>query len=71
MRDKREKLFQDEIEPHILRVRERNRRRGLKNTLYDYNESRKSRYSHSGSMSLICLVKAGIPYPRACEMLKR
>lgn len=66
-----EKAFYKEIEPYIIRNKERNRKRGLKNTLYDYKESLKHKYQASGSMSLAVLVRAGITYSRAKEILDK
>lgn len=64
------RLFQNEIQPHLERVKERRKKRGLKNTLYDYREREKLHYK-TGSRTLIVLVKAGISYQRACEIIKR
>ncbi len=64
-----EKAFNNELEPHIIRNRERSHKRHLNNTLFDYKEQCKGRYSHSGSRSLIVLIKAGISYERAKEIL--
>ena len=66
-----EKNFYKEIEPHIIRNKERNRKRSLKNTLYDYRERDKNRYRMAGSLSIIVLVRAGIPYKDACKLLNR
>ena len=66
-----EKAFYKEIEPYIIRNKERNRKRGLKNTLYDYRESLKHKYQASASMSLAVLVRAGISYTRAKEILDK
>ena len=66
-----EKVFYKEIEPHIIRNKERNRRRSIKNTLYDYKERDKNRYRMAGSLSIIVLIKAGFTYDRACEILRR
>jgi len=66
-----EKVFYKEIEPHIIRNKERNRRRSIKNTLYDYKERDKNRYKMAGSLSIIVLIKAGIPYDRAKQLLNR
>lgn len=63
------KAFYKEIEQHLNRVRERRRKRGLKNTLFDYRERDKNRYRMSGSNSIIVLVRAGIPYKEACQIL--
>lgn len=67
--NRNEITFYKEIEPYIIRNKERNRKRGLKNTLYDYRESVKHKYQASGSMSLATLVRAGIAYQRAKEIL--
>lgn len=65
-----ERVFNKELEPHIIRNKERNHKRHLKNTLFDYREHYRNRYN-SGSMALITLVKAGIPYKTACQMLNK
>lgn len=64
-----ERVIVEELEPHIIRNRERSHKRHLNNTLFDYKEQCKGRYSHSGSRSLIVLIKAGISYERAKEIL--
>ena len=64
-----ERVIKNELEPHILRNKERGHRRHLNNTLFDYKERDRNRYRMSGSRSLIVLIKAGIPYQRACEIL--
>lgn len=64
-----EKVFYKELEPHIIRNKERSHKRSLKNTLFDYKERDKNRYKMAGSLSLIVLIKAGIPYQEACKVL--
>lgn len=64
-----EKAFNNELEPHIIRNKERSHKRHLKNTLFDFKEQQRNRYRMSGSRSLIVLVKAGISYERAKEIL--
>lgn len=66
-----EKAFKNELEPHIIRNKERGHKRHLKNTLFDYRERDKNRYRMAGSLSLIVLVKAGIPYKDACSLLNK
>lgn len=63
--------FYKEIEPHIIRNKERNQRRHLNNTLFDYKEHYKNKYKASASMSLAVLVRAGISYTRAKEILNK
>ena len=65
-----EKVIAKEIEPHLVRNKERGHKRHLKNTLYDYRERERLHYK-TGSRSLIILVKAGIPYMEACNILNK
>ena len=65
-----EKAFNNELEPHLIRNKERGHKRHLKNTLYDYRERERLHYK-TGSRSLIILVKAGIPYMEACHILNK
>lgn len=64
-----EQVFNKELEPHIIRNKERSHKRSINNTLFDYKERDKNRYRMAGSLSLIVLVKAGIPYQEACKVL--
>ena len=66
-----EKVINKELEPHLIRNKERGHKRHLNNTLFDYKERDKNRYRMSGSTSLIILIRAGIPYERAREILHR
>jgi len=65
-----EKAFNKELEPHLVRNKERGHKRHLNNTLFDYREHYKNRYN-TGSQALIIFVKAGIPYKTACKMLNK
>lgn len=64
------RLFQQEIQPHIDRIHEKRRKRGLRNTLYDPQKARLCMYKQ-GSNILMILIKSGISYARACDMLGR
>lgn len=66
-----EKIIRLELEPHLIRNKERGHKRHLANTLFDHKERDKNRYRMSGSTSLIILIRAGIPYERARVMLHR
>lgn len=63
-----ERIIKLELEPHLVRNKERGHKRPLRNTLYDYREA--CRYK-AGSNSLIVLVRAGIPYKEACILLNK
>lgn len=64
------KLFQKEIEPHVIRNKERGHKRTSKATFYDYREALKGRYA-SGSMTLIVLIRAGVSYNVARNLIGR
>lgn len=63
-------VFKKEIEPHLVRNKEKSHKRTSKATFYDSQEAMKGRYSMA-SMTLIVLVRAGIPYNEARKIIGR